>query len=191
LKKKQKIVRAATRLFAEQGYDGTSTFQIAQKAGVTEPLIYYHFKGKDELFNNILENSFKEYFAGLESLKRDPGNQFDRIEEIIDFHFRFLKEMPDETYMGVSVFPAQLKNPERTCTKNVRRRTDLLKAYLKDCLVAGVESGEFIPVPVTETVNFLIGMLIGILRQRGLGFVETNGMRDVIVDFCRRSLVCP
>ena len=96
MKKKQDIVSAATHLFAEQGFDGISTFQIAQKAGVTEPLIYYHFKCKDDLFSHILEKSFQEYFAGINSLKRETGTQFERIEGLIDSHFRFVEEMPDE-----------------------------------------------------------------------------------------------
>lgn len=42
------IVQVATRLFAEQGFEGTSTKQITLEVGVTEPLIYYHFEGKDD-----------------------------------------------------------------------------------------------------------------------------------------------
>jgi AcrR family transcriptional regulator len=189
LKRKQSIILAATHLFAEQGYDGTSTFQIAEKAGVTEPLIYYYFKGKDDLFSHILENSFKEYFSSLESLNEDPRAQFEKIEGLIDFHFQFLEEMPDEIYMGVTIFPAKLKDPDNICTRNVQHQMDLLNDYLTDCLKEGIESGEFNRVPVPETVNLLIGMLMGVLRQRGLGINEISGMRDVMVDFCRRSLV--
>ena len=189
MKRKQRIINAATHLFAEQGFDGTSTLQIAEKAGVTEPLIYYHFKGKEDLFSHIMENSFREYFFGLNSLKREPNTQFERIEGLIDFHFRFVEEMPDETYMGLTICPAKLTDPEHICTKMVQRQMDLLNAYLTDCLEMGIESGEFNQVPVPETVNLLIGMLMGVLRQRGLGIDEISGMRDVMVDFCRRSLV--
>ena len=37
LNKKQNIIQAATRLFAEQGFEGTTTLQIANEAGVTDP----------------------------------------------------------------------------------------------------------------------------------------------------------
>ena len=189
LNKKQNIIQAATHLFAEQGFEGTTTLQIANEAGVTEPLIYYHFKGKDELFSHILETSFKEYFSRLEALKKDTGTQFERIEALLDFHFRFVEEMPDETYIGVSTCPAKLSDPEHICTKNIQRQRDRLKAYLTDCLKKGIKSGEFNRVPVPETVNLLIAMINGLIRQRGLRFEEKNGMRDVTVDFCRRSLV--
>jgi AcrR family transcriptional regulator len=189
LSKRQNIIQAATHLFAEQGFEGTTTLQIAHEADVTEPLIYYHFKGKDELFSHIIETSFKEYFSSLEALEKHTGSQFKRIEALLDFHFQFVEEMPDETYIGVSACPAKLRDPEHICTKNVRLQRDRLKAYLKDCLEKGIKSGEFNRVPVPETVNLFIAMINGLIRQRGLHLEEKDGMRDVTVDFCRRSLV--
>ena len=189
MKKKQNIIRAATRLFAEQGYDGTTTFQIAKEAGITEPLIYYHFKGKDDLFSYILETSFKKYFSGLEALEKETKTQFQRIEALLDFHFQFIEKMPDETYIGVSACPAKLRDPDHICTINVRRQGEKLKAYLTDCLKKGIKSKEFNRVPIPETVNLIIAMINGLTRQRGLHLEEQEGMRDVTVDFCRRSLV--
>jgi len=189
MKKKQNIIRAATRLFAEQGYDGTTTLQIAHEAGVTEPLIYYHFKGKDDLFSHILGTSFKKYFSGIEALEKKPGTQFQRLEALLDFHFRFVGEFPDETYIGVSVCPAKLGEPDHICTINARRQRDRLKAYLTDCLKKGIKSKEFNRIPVPETVDLFIAVINGLTRQRGLHLEEKEGMRDVTVDFCRRSLV--
>ena len=189
MSKRQNIIQAATHLFAEQGFEGTTTLQIAHEADVTEPLIYYHFKGKDDLFSHIIETSFKEYFSSLEALEKHTGSQFKRIEALLDFHFQFVEEMPDETYIGVSACPAKLRDPEHICTKNVQRQRERLKAYLTDCLEKGIKSGEFKRVPVPQTVNLLIVMINGLTRQRGLHLEEKEGMRDVTVDFCRRSLV--
>jgi AcrR family transcriptional regulator len=189
LKKKQNIIRAATRLFAEQGFEGTTTLQIAKEAGVTEPLIYYHFKGKDDLFNHIIDTSFKTYFSGLEALEKKPGTRFQKLEALLDFHFRFVREFPDETYIAVSVCPTKLREPDHICAKNTRHQRDWLKAYLTDCLKQGIKSKEFNRVPVPETVDLLIGVINGLTRQRGLHLEEKEGMRDVTVEFCRRSLV--
>lgn len=189
MKKKKNIIQAATRLFAEQGYDGTTTLQIAGEAGVTEPLIYYHFKGKEELFSHILEVTFHEYFSRLDSLEKMTGTQFKRIEALLDLHFRFVKEMPDEIYMGVSTCPARLRDPKHACSKITQHQSERLMAYLRDCLEKGIRSGEFYKVPVSETVEFLIALIYGLMRQRGLHLLEKEGMQEVTVDFCRRSLV--
>jgi len=50
----EKIVDAATALFARQGYFGASTREIAAEADVTEPSIYRLFLSKEKLFNTCL-----------------------------------------------------------------------------------------------------------------------------------------
>jgi AcrR family transcriptional regulator len=49
-KKRQMILDAATRLFTEQGYEGTSVDDIAQEAGVSKQTVYSHFGSKENLF---------------------------------------------------------------------------------------------------------------------------------------------
>jgi AcrR family transcriptional regulator len=46
----QRIVAAALELFAEKGYDGTTTQTIAQRAGVSEKTLFKHFRSKENLF---------------------------------------------------------------------------------------------------------------------------------------------
>ena len=71
--KKQDIIQAATLLFAEQGFDGTTTLQISKKARITEPMIYYHFTGKDQLFTRIISETFTRYYEHLDGFaSKDP-----------------------------------------------------------------------------------------------------------------------
>ncbi|RMG19308.1 MAG: TetR/AcrR family transcriptional regulator [Bacteroidetes bacterium] len=53
--KQQRILEVALRMFAEHGYDGTSTSKIAREAGVSEGLIFRHFSNKEGLLNAIME----------------------------------------------------------------------------------------------------------------------------------------
>jgi AcrR family transcriptional regulator len=70
VKKRQAIIDSATRLFGSIGFDATTTIEIANEAGVTEPLIYYHFEGKDDLFTQIISATFSEYFSALMPSKK-------------------------------------------------------------------------------------------------------------------------
>ncbi len=58
-KTKLKILGAAEKLFAEKGFDGARVDDIAENAGVNKALIYYYFKSKqeilEELFNTLIE----------------------------------------------------------------------------------------------------------------------------------------
>jgi AcrR family transcriptional regulator len=46
---RQRILDVALTLFTEQGYDGTSLREIAEKLGVTKAALYYHFESKDDI----------------------------------------------------------------------------------------------------------------------------------------------
>lgn len=186
---KQDIVQAATWLFAKQGFDGTTTLQISKEAGITEPVIYYHFKGKDELFTRIITSTFATFFAHLNDLPEKTDTEFEKIENLIGLHFDIVKKIPNEIYLTVSTCPARLKDPDDICRKSIQEVRRRLNNYLTGCLEAGMATNEFRTVPKDATVNLIVAMLNGLIRQRGLKFKEVKGLKETAVEFCRRSLV--
>jgi AcrR family transcriptional regulator len=56
---RERIMKAAERLFAERGYDGTSVRAIVAKAKVNQAAINYHFDGKDGLYREVLRTAFR------------------------------------------------------------------------------------------------------------------------------------
>jgi AcrR family transcriptional regulator len=56
---RERILKAAERLFAERGYDGTSIRTIVAKARVNQAAINYHFDGKDGLYREVLHVAFR------------------------------------------------------------------------------------------------------------------------------------
>ena len=55
---RDRIVAAAIDLFAERSYDGATTREIAARAGVTQPLVNYHFRSKEELWRTAVDALF-------------------------------------------------------------------------------------------------------------------------------------
>ena len=53
---KEKILRAASEEFADKGFAATKTSDIAAKAGLPKPNVYYYFKSKDNLYREVLES---------------------------------------------------------------------------------------------------------------------------------------
>ena len=51
---RQRILDVAAELFVEQGYDGTSLREIAERLGVTKAALYYHFSSKDQILRALL-----------------------------------------------------------------------------------------------------------------------------------------
>jgi AcrR family transcriptional regulator len=56
---RERILKAAERLFADRGYDGTSIRAIVSKARVNQAAINYHFEGKDGLYREVLGAAFR------------------------------------------------------------------------------------------------------------------------------------
>jgi AcrR family transcriptional regulator len=56
---RERIMKAAERLFADRGYDGTSIRAIVAKARVNQAAINYHFEGKDGLYREVLRVAFR------------------------------------------------------------------------------------------------------------------------------------
>ncbi len=62
----QKLLDAAVEAFSENGFKGTSTRDIAERAGVHHPLITYHFKNKDLLWRAATDRVWREFEAALD-----------------------------------------------------------------------------------------------------------------------------
>jgi AcrR family transcriptional regulator len=73
--RRRQILEIAAKLFAKQGYRGTSMRDIGQKAGVLGGSLYHHIKSKDALFielHNAALDSAEEKIAAAVSLQREP-----------------------------------------------------------------------------------------------------------------------
>lgn len=62
--RRQQIAKVAARLFAERGFRGTTTKDIAQEAGVSEAALFQHFNSKAELYAEILDDKAKHIYGG-------------------------------------------------------------------------------------------------------------------------------
>lgn len=58
---KERILESALFLFAEKGYEGVGVDQIAEKAGLRGPSLYNHFKGKEDIFNSLVDTMTAYY----------------------------------------------------------------------------------------------------------------------------------
>lgn len=74
IKTKQKLLDAALEAFSENGFKGTSTRDIAERAGVHHPLITYHFKNKEELWRAAAAYVFRDFVAGLTQAQEKHAN---------------------------------------------------------------------------------------------------------------------
>jgi len=105
--RRQAIVDAAVRLFAERGFRGTTTRDIAASVGVTEPVLYQHFRTKGDLYRAILEakarQGSEQTIAALEqhSHTSDDRAFFTRLATLI-----LEQHAEDPTFMRLLFYSA-------------------------------------------------------------------------------------
>src|SRR5918995_545795 len=75
---RDRIVAAAADLFSERSFDGATTREIAARAGVTQPLLNYHFSSKDELWRAAVDGLF-EALAGALSARAEGLRGVDEV----------------------------------------------------------------------------------------------------------------
>lgn len=107
----QKLLAAAIQAFSENGFKGTSTRDIAERAGVHHPLITYHFKNKDKLWRAAADHVFREFARSLaKSLDDNRGlDPRERMAKMIHVYVKYAKSQP--ALHKVMVQEASYANP--------------------------------------------------------------------------------
>ncbi len=107
----QKLLDAAIEAFSENGFKGTSTRDIAERAGVHHPLITYHFKNKDQLWRAAAHRVFSEFTQTLsKSFEENRGkNPKESMAAMIRVYVQYAKSQP--ALHKVMVQEASYPNP--------------------------------------------------------------------------------
>jgi TetR/AcrR family transcriptional regulator len=91
------ILHAATREFADHGYDGATTAGIARRAGVTQPLVHHHFGSKRGLWDAVVAELFgdleREFARTLAPLGAAPSEE--RLRAMLRALVRFSGRRPE------------------------------------------------------------------------------------------------
>lgn len=103
------VLEAARDLFAKKGFKGTSTREIAERAGVSEPLIFLHFGSKSELFDKAVLGPFDEFVdefvtrweSELQFVSNEDFAQeyFTRLYDLLSTHKELVRAL-----LGASAF---------------------------------------------------------------------------------------
>lgn len=80
----ERLLAVSVRLFAEQGFEGTSVQEIVAAAGVTKGAMYHYFASKDDLLYEIYHRLLSLQTERLNSLADGPGDAADRVRAVAE-----------------------------------------------------------------------------------------------------------
>ena len=161
MKKRLRLTGADRRLqlmavgreaFAARGYEGTSIEDVAQKAGVSKPIVYEHFGAKEGLYAAIVEREMDWLVARVtEGLSR--GSPRERFESAVLAFMTYAKEEP----AGFAVLTRD--SPTASARRGLTRVIDDLAQRVGDVFRSEFERAGYTPKVAPIYANALIGMV--------------------------------
>jgi AcrR family transcriptional regulator len=91
---KERIFKAATKIFAKRGFDGARVDRIAAEARINKQLLYHYFGSKDELFTAVLERAYQDIRRQEAALELDSLRADEAILELVEFTWRYYLANP-------------------------------------------------------------------------------------------------
>src|ERR687897_827112 len=178
--RREQILGTALRLFAERGFDATSTRQIAKEAGIAEGLIFHYFSTKASLLTAILQDRLegrRAFRTRLRPLLEDAGGK-PAPEVLRAVASGWLATLRRDEEFVVVLFAAAQTNPEVGAVWQglIREGTELLTGYLASRVEAG-ELREDLPLETAATM-FVSSLVIFFLARRQLPDREWREQSD-------------
>jgi AcrR family transcriptional regulator len=152
--KRKRILDAASELFFQNGYEGTSVEAIASRLHVTKPFIYYHFDNKADILAGVCGRTTAFVAQSAEVAAAGSGSVWERLESLIrDLSLRVIE---GRVYLAV-YFREEKHLPQsafRELSNNRKRFDTALSKLLRD----GNDAGDFHVPNVSVATQAITGM---------------------------------
>ena len=183
--RREQIIRTATELFSRVGFRGATMRQLAERAGISEAMIYHHFPSKEALYDAMLQDKLeksKHLFYPEEAA--NAGKDRAVLDTIIG---NFLREgRRDTSFMRMMLYSA-LEGHE-FATKVVNGPLQKFFQFLGSYLEKRMGNGTMKAIGGEVAARLLIGMayhatlLREIYHDPGIQDVDTEDLKNIIVD---------
>lgn len=184
--RRQAVLEAACREFTRSSYRGTTTAEIAQAAGISEPILYRHFGSKRDLYLACLDEAWRRFRElGEEAIENDPRHCLGAIADAYMASKARIR-LADLWIQALSVSP-----DDAVIAKALRRQIREVHAFFAALIRGGQEEGVviadrdadaeawiFVASGLLATVDHRLGGLLG----DDLGLVRRERRRWLLTD---------
>lgn len=151
MQRRAQLLEAAQGVFVEKGYHSTGMEDIAERAGVSKPVLYQHFPGKLELYLAVVEVHTQALVDVVESALKSTDNHKERVYAVVEAFFDFVAR-EDSAYR--IVFESDLVE-----VASVRERLDWSLAACTEALARQIVLDTQLPIEIARLVaQGLVGL---------------------------------
>ncbi len=169
---------AAARSFAEKGYLGASTKDIADRLGIRAASLYYYLPSKDAALAAVCEHGITNFIENLRRIIESDQPAIDKVRAVIANQLSPLRKDPDGDYVRVFLrHRHELSEPAR------KRMVDLAREFqslVENVFAEGVAKGEFRRELNPQLAMLaLLGLCNSVIGARSLAHgITINSMID-------------
>ena len=184
---RDKLFTAAVELIGERGYHGTTVDDIVERAGVAKGTVYYHFAGKRELFQALLEDGLQRLSTSFREEVEANDDPREALRCIVHAELRFIHD-----YQAFSkLLMSELWRADRVW----REALVLLRSNYVSCvdtvIARGIEQGLFRADLDPQRAGSVVFGTIATAALDWLVFDPDRPMQDVAeetVEFVQRAV---
>lgn len=133
------IIEAAAHVFAERGFHGATTQDIADVLGIKQASLYYYFSSKEAALELVCLKGVEGFFDAAKAIAARPESATKRLTLLIKSHLSPLVDRPD----FVRVFLNERQHLPRESRRRIGRWSRGLERIFEDVIAEGVKKGEF------------------------------------------------
>jgi TetR/AcrR family transcriptional regulator, cholesterol catabolism regulator len=133
------IIAAAARVFAERGFHGASTQDIADVLGIRQASLYYYFASKEAALERVCLKGVEGFFEAAKAIAAGPGSAGERLAGLIRSHLTPLVDRGD----FVKVFLNERQHLPTESRRRIGKWSRGIERIFEDVIKQGVRGGEF------------------------------------------------
>lgn len=186
--RRREIEDAASSLFREHGYSGTSVRDIARALDIQGASLYAHVTSKQEVLWSIVERMAERFEEAADAGMASVGPVADagaRLASLVRAHV----DVVTDDIERASVFVHEWRSLAPDHRVEIARRRDAYEARFRSIIVDGVAADTFGPVEPAVTAAFILTALNGLVAwYRPDGRIDPADLADAYADLILRAV---
>lgn len=191
--RRAQIIDTATELFARQGYEGTTTREIAEHARVNEAIIFRHFPSKEDLYWAVVEHQCS-ISKGREQLLSQLASGDDIRQVFVNVAEDFLRRREEDDKLARLLFFTALENhslSSRFFQMHIVSFYETLAGYIRE----RIGEGEFRDVDPIMAARAFFGMLVyhymvqDLFGGKRFHKIDTHTAAETLVDLWLNGMI--
>ncbi len=190
MSKRNAILVAATQLFARNGFQGTSMAELAKLTGAARGTIFHHFKNKEDLFLNILNNVKEDILSAVRHHKETTcyDNGLEMVEGVVTFYLNLVGENENQFLLLHRHYPYQMAETNTAFRSYLESVYNCLLDIFEEGIAIGISDGSINVSSPRNTAMVLFAMVDGVARFNTYNLYQAGSLYQDLISSCKNIL---